>query len=238
MLSLIYFESLKAYPVFTVIFPRSALICYITVDIFVCCSWVDLIFPEPHLCLPARVYSSVWCCLKVPFTHQKCSRVVGEEGLVVVVEGCCAVSRSVRTHPSLSLLCPCSPPPAPPPPLLFFAPCCDAMQPFCTQSSQHHHYHHHRHHYEQQQHRHLCLFLYYYLLNLKNEKQHRPRNPRQEYFPLPVICFRFWVSVFYRLHNSAGLHRVCWGCNSANGHMWRHSRVFIVGCVTLAAHFI
>lgn len=97
------------------IFPRSALICYITVDIFVCCSWVDLIFPEPHLCLPARVYSSVWCCLKVPFTHQKCSRVVGEEGLVVV-EGCCAVSRSVRTHPSLSLLCPCSPPPAPPPP--------------------------------------------------------------------------------------------------------------------------
>lgn len=218
------------------IFPRSALICDITVDIFVCSSWVDLIFPEPHLCLPACVYSSVsgavWKC---PLHVRSAAGRWVRKDMWWWWRGESLYLGQWRHTP----LSPCCAPalltPLPPPSPFFSAPCCDAMQPFCTQRSHHHHRLHRHHGYKQQHRHHFCLFLYYYLLNVKNKKQRLPRNPRQEHFPLPMIPFRFWVSGFNTLHNSESLHKVC---GVVLLQMGRHSRVFIVKPITLAAHLI
>lgn len=64
-------------------------------------------------------------------------------------EGVIALTRSVKTHPFLSLLCPCSPPPVSSLSPSCLAPCCDAMQAFCTAP----------------------LLLSYYLWNLKKSTQ-------------------------------------------------------------------
>lgn len=145
---------------------------------------LDLIFPESRLpsCLPASashgsavsppchsVFIPVCLVLfeSALYTSEVKQGRVRKDFQGGVGLGGVALTRSVKTHPSLSLLCPCSVPPVSWPPPFPFAPCCDAMQPASAQSP-HHHYP-------------LCLFLYYLpdLKKIKNKKQHRRKKKKK-----------------------------------------------------------
>lgn len=147
----------------------------------------------------------------MPFTRQWWGRVVGEEAWGGL-EGFIALSRSVKTHPFFSLLCPCSPPPVVLP-SAFTAPSCDAMQALCT-----------------------------LLMNLSSISKRIPNNNLCIASLVTVISplHRAFtpdsdqtLCSHTQLHNGAELHNVCWSCQSVMWHSTRgarRSRIFLKVC--------
>lgn len=144
----------------------------------------------------------------MPFTRQWWGRVREDKGGRVSI----ALTRSVRTHPSLPSLCPHSPllPP--------FAPRCDAMQTFCTD----------------------LLSLLYYPLTLKNSAQSLNKRAHSGGTKSQTNQTEFqWFGscCFGGLHNAPALHNVCEGCQSGIICTQRQSSASSRKCVTVRAVF-
>lgn len=173
--------------------------------------WSRVFFLRPAVCSPLKAWSHscfpafIPVCL-VLFESALYTSVVeqgGGWGRMVRRGGFIALTRSVKTHPSLPLLCPGSPPPVS---ILSFFLCsplwCSAgflhSNPLITcwiwknthpsASSSHPHW----------------------------WWQHNPTNQAREFllYLMQPFCYDA------RLRNAEGLHNVCWGCLSVIRHPW------------------